>query len=665
MIKAKLTALLLCPALVLSLTACSNEPASEEATAEPTEAVSEITVSPEAEAAGEPSSAAPSVSVSCVSESLYTDDGATLLLDFSCTYPGVFWQGHEEVSDAVNAALTEQYDDFVLGGEQSEYNITGKENYLAAAKESFAAYQSEGNTDSFTPYALQRETTVTRLDGNVLSLVYDDTTDMGGAHGYTGRCGYSYDMQTGDVIALEDLLAEGKDSATFLTEAAEQLADLSRRGEYYSCSFYDGYEEQLSDLLRAGNWYFSDEGLVVIANPYEIAPYADGLLEFTLTYDWLRYHDVSEKYLPEESTADGTLTGEIREDAEGAAYYWDNNTNATGSCVWFTADGAVENISVHAVSYAEYSNVFSEGGTRFSVNRLEDGESICIQTWIPDVMPNLSISWQDAEGEHTSLIAQSGMDGSLVLMNCEEYTAKPIDISGKSSYCYDIDNDGTAEEIAVSAADNGGISKYSITVDGETLSDEYMFDGDRYTLWICDLNGDGICELLFSCDPGSDDYFTCGWHGDTLQPIEFVGLSQNSSDENTAFGYVDGSIEFSFGTAILESWSYQLGTYGAFLPLAMSDDGDIQPAENCRREYRGNTTYLTVKKSLPVTMDDGSASAIEAGEKILLTGTDGTNAFFRTEDGRTGFIPLARGDSGWTINGEDEQDFFDFLPYAG
>ena len=56
-------------------------------------------------------------------------------------------------------------------------------------------------------------------------------------------------------------------------------------------------------------------------------------------------------------------------------------------------------------------------------------------------------------------------------------------------------------------------------------------------------------------------------------------------------------------------------------------------------------------KILPVYLDEGGTAVLTPGEKLLLTGTDGQNTFFRTDDGRTGSIrPEYDGEGGWTIN---------------
>ena len=292
------------------------------------------------------------------------------------------------------------------------------------------------------------------------------------------------------------------------------------------------------------------------------------------------------------------------------------------------------------MTYLEYSNLYRVDGTLWYAGRLADGESVCVQTWIPDVMPNLSLSWRDAEGEHVKYISQSGMDGSLILMDGEPYAERPVDISGKSVYHYDINGDYAAEEITVTATDAGGINEYTIAVNGTVLDRTNMPVGDRYDLWICDLDGDGICELLFAADPGSDDYRTCGWHGDTLEPIEFTGDARYGADPNGLTGSLDGRVVFSGGIPMLEAWYYQLGTYRASIGMNGTSDGVVTLDPSLKWNYRGSYYYLTVAKILPVYLDEGGTAVLTPGEKLILTGTDGQNTFFRTEDGRTGSIRL-------------------------
>ncbi len=668
--KKKLLSLLLCAALALSLAACSAQP---ETSAEPTAAADPTPVPPVSspEVTAEPDPVAENLNVPIVSvrrenEDFYTADNAALLLVYAAAEPSVSMNGNDAAAAAINEVLHKQYTDFSAGVESSdEYAVSGKENYLAAARDDLAWQTENGNAAGFYSYSLMRQTNVRYNARYLLSLTYDDTSYLGGAHGYTGRYGHTFDIRTGQELTLTDL-ADNYDA--FLSAAVEQLKDISYGAEYAAYGLNEGYEDQLAGLFRDGNWYFNDEGLVLIANPYELASYAAGLIEFTLPYAWLAYQ-IKADYLPAEREADGTLAAELSESADAAgsaAYVCDAGTGGLGACVTFTASGTVEDIELNAVTYLEYSNLYRVDGTLWYAERLSDGESVCVQTWIPDAMPNLAISWRDSEGEHTKYISQSGMDGSLILMDGEQYAERPLNISGKSVYHYDINGDYAAEEITVTATDAGGINEYTIAVNGTVLDRTNMPVGDRYDLWICDLDGDGICEILFAADPGSDDYRTCGWHGDTLEPIEFTGDARYGADPNGLTGSLDGRVVFSGGIPVLEAWYYQLGTYRATIGMNGTSDGVVTLDPSFKWDYRGSYYYLTVAKILPVYLDESGVAVLTPGEKLILTGTDGQSTFFRTEDGRTGSIQLEYdGEGGWTINGESEENFFEMLPYVG
>ena len=660
--KNRMISLLLCAALALTLTACGARTAEPMPTEAPM-AIPAVTAEPVAEPvlpAAE--TALPVVSVRRESESLCAaPDDDTLLLEYVCTEPSVVLRGNDAAAAAINEVLHRQYTDFAVGTASTGYDISGKEGFLREAADLYAQCVSSGYPESFFPYALRRETAVRRAGGNVLSLTYDDTTYCGGVHGYTGRSGCSFDLRTGRELTLRDLVT---DYDAFLAAAVEQLRYISYAGEYAAYGLSEGYEDWLADLFRDGNWYLNDEGLVLMANPYEIASYAAGLIEFTLPYAWLGGRIYAD-YLPAGNSADGSLSGEIRDTADGAAYFYDDGTDGQGACIFFTASGTVEDVRLCAVTYLEYSTTYRTDSTLWCARRLTDGESVCVQTWVPDVMPNLAISWRDADGEHTALIAQSGMDGSLVLMNGEPFAERPVNISDKTVYHYDLNADYDPEEIVVTATDAGGVNEYTITVNGTALDKTSMPVGIRYDLWICDLHGDGVYELIFSADPGGDEYRTCGWRGDTLEPLRFTGDARYGADPNGLTTAVDGRIVFSGGVPILEAWYDQLGSYRATIGLTADHDGVVTMTPYVRWEYRGNGCYLTVAKILPVYLDESGVAVLTPGERLVLTGTNGQSTFFRTEDGRTGSLAPVYDGTGWTINGESEENFFEMLPYVG
>ena len=113
--------------------------------------------------------------------------------------------------------------------------------------------------------------------------VYEYT---GGAHGNRYLLIQNYDLQTGDAVSEQDLFIDDyyEQLKTLLLEAliaqtdeAETRKDLRRLG--YS----------VADVVPNENFYVTDEGITYVYNPYEIAPYAMGCIQISLSWDSIRH----------------------------------------------------------------------------------------------------------------------------------------------------------------------------------------------------------------------------------------------------------------------------------------------------------------------------------------------------------------------------------------
>ena len=657
----KTVLLALIAALAISLTGCTAAAAQ---LPDPTAAPAEKTDAPSAAETAAPAETAVHegrlvVTFSTESEDYYTDDGKQLLLGYSCVAPSVTIEGRADAETAVNAALDEEYVLFTEGNGDQD-GISGREGFLNAARDEYALRQEYGGEANMPPYALERSVDVTRGDGRVLSLFFTDYTFAGGVHGYAFHWAANFDTLTGKELTLADL---GKDD-DFLAAAADRLFDVAGSAEYLMYGFFDGYRETLPTLLRDGNWYFSDEGLAVIANAYEIAPYASGTIEFTLPWAWLQWH-IKPEYVPE-SAADGELLGEIADEAPvDAAFVLDDGTDGMGAPVVLTARGRVEKVSLTRVSYMEYSDAFWPEQIVWYVSSLEDGETVCLRTWIPEIIPDLALSRTGAEGTVTDYISQSGKDGSLVLLPEKDYLFLPAEVFDKVPLEYDIDGDGERETIDLRHTSTESSSQWEVLVDGEPLPGALNIWGEC-ELWMGDPDGDGVTEIFLSGDQGSDDYATRGWRGDTGRMILFTGDDRYGRDPGECTETIDGRIVFSGWAPVLECWNYRLGTYYAVRAMDLGEDGILAPMAESRWEYRCNDHWLTVTRNLPVTMDEVGRAVLVPGTRLLLTSVEGDIVRFVTEEGETGCIvtEFVYG-SGWFIDGVKEDEYFEFLPYAG
>ncbi len=212
-----------------------------------------------------------------------------------------------------------------------EEDLTTVEQWLKDSK-GYAREQMEANSDYYSPYSSEQETWLGRCDDRVLCVVQSGYSYEGGAHGYYGTAGYSYDVKTGKKLEFEDIVT---DKAAFEPIIKEKLSAVYPEliEEMESFDAWGTIKEMFS--IKGKNkptWSLDDDGVIFYFNPYELASYAAG--QQIVEVSFAEYPELFvEEYLPNKEMAyitrypagDGTL---VMHDING--------------------DGALESITVHA-----------------------------------------------------------------------------------------------------------------------------------------------------------------------------------------------------------------------------------------------------------------------------------------------------------------------------
>ena len=119
-----------------------------------------------------------------------------------------------------------------------------------------------------TGLTLMAEYEVFRNDQQVISLVQRVYQYTGGAHGMTLQTAYTIDLVTGRNQILADLFVPGSDYA-------ERLSRIVRKvGVDRKLPLWD-----FKGIGTHSTFFLSDEGLVLFFQPYEIAPYSEGIVK--------------------------------------------------------------------------------------------------------------------------------------------------------------------------------------------------------------------------------------------------------------------------------------------------------------------------------------------------------------------------------------------------
>ena len=133
---------------------------------------------------------------------------------------------------------------------------------------------------TFRPYELDIRYTLTRSTDRWISYYQDVYCYTGGAHGMTVRSSLNLDVQAGQKIKIGDLFRDDYDYRTVIEQ--EIRRQIALKADQYSNggSDFTGIDEE--------SFYITQNGLVFYFQIYELAPYARGIVEFTIPFDLVK-----------------------------------------------------------------------------------------------------------------------------------------------------------------------------------------------------------------------------------------------------------------------------------------------------------------------------------------------------------------------------------------
>ncbi len=208
------------------------------------------------------------------------------------TYP------NEALEDEIKLLGSFQTIDIDEEGFDELKNAVAKENERAmddyvAMWESEVTYFEEANADEDALTSSMWSITVTvepaRYDGRVFSYTRVTDTYLGGAHPNAYAACKNFDAVTGAELEFQDAAADYDGVYEFVLEELRNLKEETEGLEYF-----EGYEESINaafypenadvsvsaeDEVIASltlNWLIGTDGVYIIFNPYDIAPYAAG-----------------------------------------------------------------------------------------------------------------------------------------------------------------------------------------------------------------------------------------------------------------------------------------------------------------------------------------------------------------------------------------------------
>ena len=279
-------------------------------------------------------------------------------------------------------------------------------------------------SESWVPYYSNVTYSPARIDEKVISLYGRVTSFFGGLHPTTLCISANYDLATGNVLYLSDVLA-GEDAGTALCQAI--IAKLTEiQDKYY---IYEGFEDAVyetygsifaEDAAPVETWFLSPTGLTVYFSTYEIAPYASGPILVNIPYadlDGILLEDFFPASLPENPS--GTVYAELAQDVDLDYFtqFAEAIINDGGERVVLYSDKLVTNVTIETGSWSADGLTYTPTATVFYAASLSYQDAIMLETDFYGSMPSLRLSYASNGETHRFFITQSGADGSIILLD--------------------------------------------------------------------------------------------------------------------------------------------------------------------------------------------------------------------------------------------------------
>ena len=352
------------------------------------------------------------VSISAVDMGLdNVNNGIRDIIQVSAESP-VVTLDDEEVAKVINDDIKQVSADFLLRLQQ-----------MFSGANEYSADMADMGIDNAL-FAMDLQVRDACVNGDVLSIVLEEYNVTGGAHGSSLRYALNYDLNDGKRLTWEDISTDSTALSKTLKDYIVTQASSSKYEDYY---FFDYYEDSLDSAFGDDTWYFNNQGLTIIYNQYAIAPYAAGIIEFTMPLEDIEQLNLNAEHI--RHTKKGTFVEIFSDDGQEQddirLDVGEKNFSDSQSFLLKAGDD-IDCLKIYAVNgYEDLNNDSETGGTLYAdkllalVTDLQKGEFIRVNQELAEDIPNMVVSIESAEGVENYLLLKNKADDSISAENID------------------------------------------------------------------------------------------------------------------------------------------------------------------------------------------------------------------------------------------------------
>lgn len=286
------------------------------------------------------------------------------------------------------------------------------------------AQQAKDNYDgsvNWSAYKYHVYYSPTRVDQGIISLFGTRSSYTGGLHPDQGGMSVTYDAANGEYLTLGSILKHVDNKEDVCSLVLDHLEDLD-----YQYSLFDGYENIVKDRFNTDEsideaFYFTSTGLCFYFAPYELAPFSTGIVTVEIPYNELS-GILNDAYFPDEyQPSTGKLIAENAEDADISKFeqLMEVVLHPQGKQVLLYSDRTVRGLTITSGSWTPDGLYFLPDYVIFSATGVSNEKAIIVRMAIPDMLPELMVSYETADGVENYYLSKNSETGFISLLAVE------------------------------------------------------------------------------------------------------------------------------------------------------------------------------------------------------------------------------------------------------
>lgn len=160
------------------------------------------------------------------------------------------------------------------------------ENFQEISAMAAASYKAKGTDSSWEHphyHYVDDVTTTFWRNSHIVCVLLRNTSFTGGAHEIVGQTAYTFDLRTGKMVNINDMVEDYAGLRSAVTDAILSQTERMTQEDTDDVGFFSDYREVIPDWMSR-NVYFGPDSLTVLFSVYDIAPYAAGEQAFEIPY---------------------------------------------------------------------------------------------------------------------------------------------------------------------------------------------------------------------------------------------------------------------------------------------------------------------------------------------------------------------------------------------